>query len=216
VTRTASELLFDGYEDDLISMIKALPMLAEGDVPPFDRVGFFYMRNNSADLTGWFNVDTGTNNVRNTGMMRNWNFQNQTRFFENECGAINGSAGEFYSQKLTKESTLSLFSPDMCRSVAFEFEEEVSIHGIPAYKYSSGERTIDNGTMYPETACYSPGIAVPSGVLNISACRYGAPVFMSYPHFYKADPYFIDQIDGMEPEKAKHEFYITLEPVRTT
>jgi scavenger receptor class B, member 1 len=214
VTQSASELLFEGYEDNLVSMIKAMPMLAEGDAPPFDRVGFFYMRNNSAELTGYYNVETGANDVRNTGMMRNWNFKNHTPFFEGDCGVVNGSGGEFYSQKLTEESKLLMFSPDMCRSIAFDFTEEVNIHGIKALKYSSGERAVDNGTMFPETACFSPGIAVPSGVLNISACRYGAPVFMSFPHFYKADPYYVNQVDGMQPDKDKHEFYLTLEPVR--
>lgn len=48
--------------------------------------------------------------------------------------------------------------------------------------------------------------------MNISACRFGSPVFMSYPHFYKADPYYVEQIDGMMPEQDKHEFYMVLEP----
>ena len=40
VTKTASELLFEGYEDDMVTMGKE--MLSADDVP-FDRVGFFYM-----------------------------------------------------------------------------------------------------------------------------------------------------------------------------
>jgi hypothetical protein len=54
---------------------------------------------------------------------------------------------------------------------------------------------------------------VPSGVLNNTACRLGAPAFMSYPHFYLGDQYYLDQIEGMKPEKEKHEFYAILEPV---
>ena len=53
---------------------------------------------------------------------------------------------------------------------------------------------------------------MPSGVMNISSCRFGSPVFMSYPHFYSADDYFINQVDGMSPDKSKHEFYMVLEP----
>jgi scavenger receptor class B protein 1 len=52
----------------------------------------------------------------------------------------------------------------------------------------------------------------PSGVFNVSSCRLDSPTFLSLPHFYNADPYYIDAIEGISPQD-KHEFYITLEPV---
>lgn len=42
VTKPARELLFEGYEDDMVSLAKQLPFLA-GEEVPFDRVGWFYM-----------------------------------------------------------------------------------------------------------------------------------------------------------------------------
>lgn len=42
VTKPAGELLFEGYEDDMVSLAKQLPFLA-GEEIPFDRVGWFYM-----------------------------------------------------------------------------------------------------------------------------------------------------------------------------
>lgn len=51
-----------------------------------------------------------------------------------------------------------------------------------------------------------------SGVMNVSACRFGAPVFISFPHFYAADPYYLQFVDGLKPNKSKHEFHITMEP----
>lgn len=71
-----------------------------------------------------------------------------------------------------------------------------------------------SGSLYPENACSCNGECVPSGVLNISACRYGSPGFVSFPHFYTADPYYVDQFDGLTPNKKQHELSITLEPVR--
>ena len=68
------------------------------------------------------------------------------------------------------------------------------------------------GTMYPENECFCGGQCVPSGVMNISSCRFGSPVFMSYPHFYNADKFYVDQIDGMNPQRENHEFYMILEP----
>jgi hypothetical protein len=50
-------------------------------------------------------------------------------------------------------------------------------------------------------------------VLNVSACRFGAPGFLSYPHFLDADPYFREKVNGMNPDRKKHQVYFTLEPV---
>ena len=56
---------------------------------------------------------------------------------------------------------------------------------------------------------------VPDGMLNVTSCKSGLPTFVSYPHFYKADPYYGNQFEkGMfRPDKSKHESYLTLEPV---
>jgi hypothetical protein len=41
VTKTVRELLYDGYEDPLVSLAGRLPALAKIDIP-FDRFGWFY------------------------------------------------------------------------------------------------------------------------------------------------------------------------------
>lgn len=41
----------------------------------------------------------------------------------------------------------------------------------------------------------------------------GAPVFMSFPHFFNADEYYLNAIEGMSPNKEKHQFFMTFEPV---
>lgn len=50
----------------------------------------------------------------------------------------------------------------------------------------------------------------------MTSCRLGAPVFMSFPHFYDADPFFLEQVGGMSPKKDNHQFSMTLEPVSAT
>lgn len=136
--------------------------------------------------------------------------------YKGKCSQVYGSAGELYPPEQKKES-IDVFTPDMCRSIPFDFEEEVDVYGVLGYKFTASERLVDNGTKYPENECYFDGRNefYPSGVFNISACRYSSPVFMSYPHFYGADEYFKRQVDGMEPSQEKHESSVTLEPVRT-
>lgn len=71
-----------------------------------------------------------------------------------------------------------------------------------------------SGTLYPENECFCSGECVPQGLFNVSSCRYGTPVFMSFPHFYYADDYYHKQIDGMKPDEEKHKFFMAFEPVR--
>lgn len=95
-----------------------------------------------------------------------------------------------------------------------DFEEEKIIHGVKTLKFSGGDRAVDNGTLYPENECYCNGECIPSGLFNISSCRYGTPVFMSFPHFYNADPFYHEQVEGMKPDKDKHQFFMSFEPVK--
>ena len=52
-------------------------------------------------------------------------------------------------------------------------------------------------------------------MLNVSSCKFNAPAFISYPHFYKADPFYLNQFDpGMfNPNADLHESHLSLEPV---
>ena len=41
VTKSARELLFEGYEDNMVLMAKENPIFDTGEIP-FDRIGWFY------------------------------------------------------------------------------------------------------------------------------------------------------------------------------
>lgn len=69
------------------------------------------------------------------------------------------------------------------------------------------------GTYRPENNCPCNGECIPTGLLNMSACAMGSPTFLSLPHFYGADPYYLTLIDGLRPSKEKHDFSFTLEEV---
>ena len=40
----------------------------------------------------------------------------------------------------------------------------------------------------------------------------GAPIALSYPHFYEADQSFLDAVDGLKPVKEDHQFYVDVLP----
>lgn len=101
----------------------------------------------------------------------------------------------------------------MCRSLTFSFIGKKYVKGIKGDEYVLDKYTFDNGSVYNENKCYCNGECVPSGVVNVSSCRFGSPSFGSLPHFFKADPYYNSLIDGTVPNEEKHDFTIILEPV---
>lgn len=52
----------------------------------------------------------------------------------------------------------------------------------------------------------------PSGVFDMTPCNKGAPIFLSYPHFLEADPFFLQQVGGLKPNFTKHRTYLDIEP----
>ncbi|PSN44143.1 Protein peste [Blattella germanica] len=212
ITRTAKQLLFDGYDDPLLTIATTVPGLSDIHIPE-DKVGWFYNRNGSVNFDGIFNVHTAENDITKMGDVLNWNFADSTDFFDGGCSRVKGSVGDLFPPGQTKDKPLNMFSPDLCRSYQLDFSEEVEVMGIQGFRYEASKTLVDNGTTFPESWCNCDGDCLPVGVFNLSSCRYGIPLFVSYPHFYGADPIFLNQVKGLNPNAEDHRFYVTLEPV---
>ncbi|CAG0905642.1 unnamed protein product, partial [Cyprideis torosa] len=39
-----------------------------------------------------------------------------------------------------------------------------------------------------------------------------SPALLSFPHFYNADPVFLEGVDGLNPDKNKHQFFFDINP----
>ncbi len=65
-----------------------------------------------------------------------------------------------------------------------QFIETMKLEGITGNKYIGTKDMLDNGESVPSRRCFCPnGNCGPSGTLNISSCKFGAPAFVSMPHF---------------------------------
>ncbi|CAO1400864.1 unnamed protein product [Diamesa serratosioi] len=212
VTKQARELLFDGYEDNMVLMAKENPMFDTGEIP-FDRIGFFYKRNATAELSGYFNAHTGVDDIQKLGTIQEWNFSGKNKLYEGNCSKLYGSTGEFFPPGQTKDKPIALFTPDMCRSIPFDYEKDVDVHGVMGHRYTGGARAVDNGTLFPENECFCGEDCMPSGVMNTSACNYESPLFMSFPHYYAGDPFYLNEVEGLMPNKEKHQPFFTIEPI---
>nr|XP_023018229.1 protein croquemort-like [Leptinotarsa decemlineata]XP_023018231.1 protein croquemort-like [Leptinotarsa decemlineata]XP_023018232.1 protein croquemort-like [Leptinotarsa decemlineata] len=208
VTKTVKEFLFEGYDDEMLELLHKLHV--KGINVPFQKFGWFVDRNNSAEYDGLFNMNNGRDTIDKLGLVRFWNYQNSVPYWKGQCGKVEGTTGElWYPPKDTK--TIKIFSNDLCSSVALDHDGELTLHGIDGHKYVGGARTFDNGSQYPEMECFVPNGFQLSGVRNVSLCKYGAPAFISFPHFYQADPFYLESIEGLKPVKEKHEMFLCLE-----
>jgi len=202
VNKTVGELLFDGYEDTLLAIAEWAG--TESKIP-MDKFAWFYKRNGTVWGDGEFNMFTGSDDINKMGKIHTWDQQTRTHF-EGHCGEIRGSAGGFFPPNV-KNQTLELFTHEACRSLAFHSTGQIeSIHAVPGIVYELPTTTFANGTVNPDNWCYENNL--PSGLHNGTYCKAKkSPLFISFPHFYGADPYYVNQFDSrsnFSPSKAKH------------
>ncbi|KPJ06853.1 Protein croquemort [Papilio machaon] len=210
LTANVSSWLFDGISDPLFDIAAQFP-----DLPfeiPFDKFGWFYSRNESKEFDGVFVMNTGTADFSQLGNVEMWRHSNRT-MYRDHCGEVRGSTGELWAPELGQEE-LVVFSSDLCTYLTLSKSGPLTVDGIEGMQYSTNDSTFDNGHKYPSMACYCDEVrdenCLPSGALNVSACRFGSPAFVTLPHFLGVDSYYADKIEGLAPTDD-YKFRLALE-----
>jgi hypothetical protein len=89
--------------------------------------------------------------------------------------------------------------------------------GLKSYRFVADRKMLAGPAENPDNWCFckdgNQTHCSPSGTCDISRCRYGAPAFISYPHFYLGDESLSEAVDGMKPDPAKHKMTLSIEPV---
>lgn len=218
ITRTVRELLFDGYSDSLLLALKTIPAKYGIIVPPFNKFGWFVDRNGSDTYDGQFEMYSGqTTQFSRMGHLTKWNYVNKTKYYRDECSYISGTTGELWPMHMQSRSDISLFITDLCRPLTLSYQQNHQRYNIVGSRWVGDYRVFDNGEKHPPNKCYCPKKAascayLPTGVHDMSECRYGAPLFASFPHFYMADESYVKSVSGLKPNQSLHEFSIALEP----
>ncbi|XP_066567006.1 lysosome membrane protein 2a isoform X2 [Amia ocellicauda] len=206
MTRTVHEILW-GFKDPLLTRLH--PMKPEIE----EYFGLMYKKNGTSE--GEFVYYTGEADYRDYGKISTWNGQSKMSWWSsNESNMINGSDGSTFHPLISKNESLFIFTADLCRSIHLNFEKDVEVKGIPAYRFSPPPEVLASPEDNPANAgfCVPAGECLGAGVLKVSVCRKGAPVVVSFPHFYQADQKYIDAIEGMSPNKEDHETFLDLNP----
>ncbi|KAG5890079.1 hypothetical protein JTB14_003643 [Gonioctena quinquepunctata] len=211
ITKSVNNFIFEGYDDPMLDLLHKLHI--KGIDVPFTKFGWFVERNNTPEYDGLYNMNNGGDDIDKLGIVRFWNYKDSVPYWKGQCGKVEGTTGELWYPPKDMQ-TIKIFSNDLCSSVTLDHSSEHTVHGIEGHRYVGGPRTFDNGSKYPEMSCFVPeGFKYYSGVRNVSLCKFGAPAFISFPHFYQADPYYLEQIEGLKPVQSKHEMYLAIEPM---
>lgn len=162
---------------------------------------------------------TGQDSSLKSGNIHSWNYQEQTNY-AGQCGKIHGSAGGFFPPKYLEHNPekLELFAHDLCRTLTYYNTKTVSKHhSLNGINFILPISTFANSSINPDNWCYENNL--PTGLQNASHCKAkNSPFLYSFPHFYGADQFYLDQFDSgseLEPSPESHISSMLIEPTTT-
>ena len=69
VQKSVGELIFDGYRDKLLALLKKMGVR----IIKTDKFAWFVLRNDSANFDGYFTMNTGYMDIEKLGLLDKWN-----------------------------------------------------------------------------------------------------------------------------------------------
>jgi lysosome membrane protein 2 len=222
---TVREILFKGWP--LAEVLNGIPEDLKPNAFKGGRFGFYKNKNGTDD--GEYVVLTGDKNHEEFGHIVSWEKKEELNWWytkglnkssnDHFCNKINGSDGSIFPPFVTKETTLRLFNPDLCRSIWFTFDSETSFRDIPSYKFKIPSETFAGPTCNRNNKCFCqkqhPQLNHHcwSGTTRLFKCRQGAPIVSSFPHFLDGDEELFEAINIVKPRKDLHESHMEIEPL---
>ncbi|XP_047119615.1 protein croquemort-like [Schistocerca piceifrons] len=208
INKTVRELLFDGYQDRILDVVNKLNTSIS---IPFKQFGYFVDRNGSETYDGVFNMYTGKDNIELLGTVAEWNYNSSTPYYERPCSDVTGTTGELWGP-IRNKNDVGIFAPDICMTLKLKYSGAAELNGLEGYSYLLRDNAFNNSDPEASCTCLQDTDCVPAGLLNVSACRYNAPVFVSRPHFLLSNSSLLDAVEGLKPDPEKHKLRLGLEP----
>ncbi|VVC33177.1 Hypothetical protein CINCED_3A004628 [Cinara cedri] len=138
--------------------------------------------------------------------------KNDERPQMNKCSLNASSEGLLFPRHLTTDMNFLIYRKAFCRTFPATYSSTSETpDGYPVFLYkflpSVFNSSLDDNKCYcPKDGCLPPGLS------DISPCYYNIPVAVSFPHFYGGDPSLMDHVNGLSPDKEKHESTIAVQP----
>ncbi|ODM95819.1 Lysosome membrane protein 2 [Orchesella cincta] len=169
----------------------------------------------------------GVYTIRSTGPkigdILSYNGKTQLEYWGGDyCNKIDGTDGYFFRPGISENSTLKIFYPELCRSVYLKFKGVKNYKGISVDKFSFTADLLEDPRVNKDLKCFCSKPIVPTenpfegclkkGFIDYASCKQESPLLVSYPHFLHADDEYISKVDGLKPDKDKHETEFLIEP----
>ncbi|KAM6437617.1 platelet glycoprotein 4 isoform 3-T20 [Liasis olivaceus] len=206
-TRNVKEILW-GYEDPFL---KKIPMVKINTV-----VGVFYPYNETYDAP--YRIYSGKDDVSKRGIILTYNNSRMLTYWKSYCGMVNGTDGSSFPPFVSKDDKLYLFSSDICRSSYGIFNSEQTVKDILLYRFSIPEALIASPSVNPDNMCFCTDKEISEnctmgGIIDISSCKEGTPVYITLPHFLHGSKQLFKNVEGMKPNVEEHTTFLDVEPI---
>ncbi|XP_018408784.1 PREDICTED: lysosome membrane protein 2 [Nanorana parkeri] len=206
-TRTVHEMLW-GYKDPLLTLVHKVDSSVD------EMFGLFYNMNTTND--GTYVFLSGSKEYKDFTQIVEWNGKRNLSWWTSDrCNMINGTDGTSFHPLINKDDIIYMFSSDLCRSLYAVYNSTKTVKEIAAFRFIPPAKVFANVTINPDNAgfCVPAGNCLPSGLLNVSECKQGAPIILSSPHFYQADESIVKSIEGISPNQDDHETFMDINPL---
>lgn len=137
VRKQVREILFDGYEVDLLKMVSRVGSLV-GLPQTNQKFALLKGRNDTwrPEQDGVWAINTGVRDRRMFGRVSSWNSYKQLPFWASPgCNTINGSDGTLFPPPIKNTEPLYIFNQELCRTVNLVYDRPSDIRAIKAYRF---------------------------------------------------------------------------------
>ncbi|KAJ8374096.1 hypothetical protein SKAU_G00046760 [Synaphobranchus kaupii] len=180
-------------------------------------VGIFDQYNDTYD--GPYNVFTGKDDIAKVHVIDRWKGERKVDFWNDTyCNMINGTDASSFPPFIDRKKPLYFFSSDICRSVLADFDRSLFLKGIELYRFTLNPLTMAAPTVNPDNHCYCHDPVVTrnctlAGVLDVSSCREGMPIYISLPHFLHGSQHLTQDVLGLNHNEKEHFTFLDVEPI---
>ncbi|XP_009461189.1 PREDICTED: platelet glycoprotein 4 isoform X3 [Nipponia nippon] len=167
---------------------------------------------------GPYKVYTGKEDIKKTAIIESYKNKRNLSYWEGHCDLVNGTDGASFPPFVKKDQILRFFSSDICRSIYGVFQGKQDVKGISLYRFTVPREAFASPAEVKDNYCFCTDEVISknctiAGVLDISACKAGKPVFISLPHFLHASDSVLNDVEGLSPNEKEHETFLDVEPI---
>ncbi|XP_033110680.1 platelet glycoprotein 4-like isoform X2 [Anneissia japonica] len=210
MTVSVHEFLW-GYEEPYLKYIND-----QFDASLPTKFGVFIGSNMTSDSV--WTVNSGVDDISKLNIIDNVDGKKSLNYWRSEyANMLNGTDGTYMHPELDqeKDNRIYIYVGIICRSAYLDYESKYKKEGILFYRYNVTEYLLAHPSINQDNYdfCDIEGNCPPGGLINITMCNYGAPLFGSLPHFLYGDEELSINVSGMNPSEEEHRIYLDKDPL---